>query len=599
MAIDHSMVQRARRDQIEARTWWAGCHKLISRLCDQLDTKVQRNGRATPDQKLAGYLEAILSNPQFVKDSRKSWVGKEWDKKEAAMRPRFYNAVKSVVLESQKALEAAADLRKPHLHYPLARIMKRKIIYHAGPTNSGKTYTAIERLKQAGPEGGLFCGPLRLLALEIYETLNTAGIYCNLYTGQDKREVPFATHTSCTIEMASMQREFDVAVIDEIQMVGNKQRGAAWTKALLGLRASEIHVCGGVEAVGLVRRLVTEAGDDFSVVTYERKTPLHASDTSLKGNYSAVQPGDCIVAFNKPDIFAIKKEIETSTKHRCCVVYGQLPSETRSYQAKLFNEDGSGYDILVASDAIGMGLNLNIRRIIFHTVLKRTNSTAVTQIEPTLLKQIAGRAGRLRSDWDFGEVTSYQQEDLPYIKEVLSKPLEPVQAAGIFPSVEQVEEFLEVLLEHDKMEGPYRLSSVIDRMVRISKLDKRYFMQEHDQMAVVADLLHKVHKMSLADRFEFCMAPLNTRDKGQVNVLASFAKAVSERKPTGLNVLLPGRDRIPKNVDQLGELCSSHNILDLYMWLSTRFPGFVEQVSKLAAAVPLRSPLLVNLPLIA
>lgn len=74
--------------------------------------------------------------------------------------------------------------------------------------------------------------------------------------------------------------------------------------------------------------------------------------------------------FHRADIFSIKREIEATTKHKCCVVYGQLPSETRSQQAKLFNTEGSGYDVLVASDAIGMGLNLNIRRVIFHTTLK-------------------------------------------------------------------------------------------------------------------------------------------------------------------------------------------------------------------------------------
>lgn len=76
--------------------------------------------------------------------------------------------------------------------------------------------------------GGLYCGPLRLLALEIYENLNRAGIYTNLTTGQEKRDVPAATHTSCTVEMVSLTSEYDVAVIDEIQMIGDKARGYAW-----------------------------------------------------------------------------------------------------------------------------------------------------------------------------------------------------------------------------------------------------------------------------------------------------------------------------------------------------------------------------------
>lgn len=93
-------------------------------------------------------------------------------------------------------------------------------------------------------------------------------------------------------------------------------------------------------------------------------------DESLRGDYSKVQPGDCIVAFAKADIFSIRRQIESKTPYKCAVIYGQLPPETRSLQARLFNEENTGYDILVASDAIGMGLNLNIRRTIFHTTMK-------------------------------------------------------------------------------------------------------------------------------------------------------------------------------------------------------------------------------------
>ena len=111
------------------------------------------------------------------------------------------------------------------------------------------------------------------------------------------------------------------------------------------------------------------------------------------------------MAFSKNDIFSIKAEIERLTPLKCCTVYGQLPSETRSTQARLFNDPNSGYDVLVASDAIGMGLNLNIRRIIFHTTMKRGAPVANKSgdkdvwIHPSYIKQIAGRAGRLSSEY--------------------------------------------------------------------------------------------------------------------------------------------------------------------------------------------------------
>jgi ATP-dependent RNA helicase SUPV3L1/SUV3 len=127
----------------------------------------------------------------------------------------------------------------------------------------------------------------------------------------------------------------------------------------MGVRAKEIHVCGGLEAENLVRNFASLCGDDYELNTYGRFNKLVVDSAPLnpRGDYSTVRPGDCIVAFNRNDIYAIRKEIEERTPHKCCVVYGNLPPETRAAQAKLFNDPDSGYDILVASDAIGLGLN--------------------------------------------------------------------------------------------------------------------------------------------------------------------------------------------------------------------------------------------------
>lgn len=131
---------------------------------------------------------------------------------------------------------------------------------------------------------------------------------------------------------------------------------------------------------------------------------ISISEESLQGDYSKVQKGDCIVAFSKNDLYSIKAEVERLTPHKCCLIYGQLPPETRSTQARLFNDENTGFDVLIASDAIGMGLNLNIRRIIFHTTMKRGGKVADRTgdmgvwLHPSFVKQIAGRAGRLSSE---------------------------------------------------------------------------------------------------------------------------------------------------------------------------------------------------------
>lgn len=125
-------------------------------------------------------------------------------------------------------------------------------------------------------------------------------------------------------------------------------------------------------------------------------------DTSLKGDYSNVRAGDCIVAFSKADLFSIRAQVEKLTPYKCAMIYGALPPETRSAQARLFNE-GKEVKILVASDAIGMGLNLNIRRIIFHTTLKHGGPhKGAYLVNPSAVKQIGGRAGRHASDYKIG-----------------------------------------------------------------------------------------------------------------------------------------------------------------------------------------------------
>ncbi len=265
--------------------------------------------------------------------------------------------------EKMNAQSRYFDLSSPEFYFPEAMLMKRRIVYHAGPTNSGKTYYALQRLQQARAEegGGIFLAPLRLLALEVYERLNSAGALCSLSTGQEQRDVPMATHLACTIEMFDERYAWDVAVVDEIQLIGDQNRGHSWTKAIMGLQAHEIHVCGSPAAIQTVQAIAKKMGDSFEVKRYERRTTLTIAESSLDSDYSNIQPGDCVVAFSRRDIYAIKHRIEEVTSLKCCVVYGNLPPLARSNQARRFNEPGTGYDVLVATDAIGLGLNLNIR----------------------------------------------------------------------------------------------------------------------------------------------------------------------------------------------------------------------------------------------
>lgn len=255
-----------------------------------------------------------------------------------------------------KDQERLADLRYPTEWYPATRAVQRKIVLHVGPTNSGKTYHALKRLEQA--KSGIYAGPLRLLAHEVYMRLNAKGKTCDLVTGDERAAQEGAVMQSCTVEMVPLNANVEVAVIDEIQMIGSKDRGWAWTQALLGLKAKEIHLCGEERSVPLIRELVASMGDEIEINTYKRLSPLKTMSTSLNGQLSNLRKGDCVVVFSRVGIHDMKKRIENLTQRRVAVVYGSLPPEIRAQQARLFNDPDNDYDILVASDAIGMGLNL-------------------------------------------------------------------------------------------------------------------------------------------------------------------------------------------------------------------------------------------------
>lgn len=210
------------------------------------------------------------------------------------------------------------DLSEPHLWYSNARTIRRNIICHVGGTNSGKTYTALTAL--AAAQNGVYCGPLRLLAWEVHETLLKKGVKCSLITGQERDYVEDGTHISCTVEMADLNTKFDVAVIDEAQLLGDESRGWAWTEAFLGLRAKEIHLCGSPAMLPIIRDLCKLTNDTISVNNYSRLTPLTVSAKSLR-SYKKIQAGDCIVGFGRKLLYDIKNEIEVANPGlRCCVI---------------------------------------------------------------------------------------------------------------------------------------------------------------------------------------------------------------------------------------------------------------------------------------
>lgn len=317
---------------------------------------------------------------------------------------------------------------RPETEFPKALEMKRHFVLHIGPTNCGKTYHALESLKQA--MNGVYLGPLRLLALEVYEKMNDAGIPCTMLTGEERIYTENSFITASTIEMLDIEQEYDIAVIDEAQMITDPDRGHSWTRAILGVQAKEIHVCMSPAAEKVVKHLISLCGDTEETNRYERKTKLECEDTPF-GFPEDVQEGDALIAFSKRAVLDIAGRLE-SEGIKASVIYGSLPPEIRRRQIHLFTTHQT--KVVVSTDAIGMGLNLPVRRIVFVQTTKFDGKeTGPLTVES--IHQIAGRAGRF-GIYDTGFVNAVGEENLKFIRENFAKQEAEVTKVSLgFPQV--------------------------------------------------------------------------------------------------------------------------------------------------------------------
>uniref|UniRef100_A0A672SQ01 ATP-dependent RNA helicase SUPV3L1, mitochondrial n=1 Tax=Sinocyclocheilus grahami TaxID=75366 RepID=A0A672SQ01_SINGR len=460
--------------------------------------------------------------------------------------PYFMRHAKQIfpMLDCIDDLRKISDLRVPANWYPEARAIQRKIVFHAGPTNSGKTYHAIQRFLAA--KSGVYCGPLKLLAHEIYEKSNDAGVPCDLVTGEERifvnPEGRPSGHIASTIEMCSVTTPC--------------------------LCVEEIHVCGEAAAVDFVTELMYTTGEEVEVHNYKRLTPFSVSNHAVE-LLDNLKPGDCIVCFSKNDIYSISRQIEVRGLE-CAVIYGSLPPGTKLAQAKKFNDPDDPCKILVATDAIGMGLNLSIRRIIFNSLVKPSvnekGERELDTISTSQALQIAGRAGRFSSVFKEGEVTTMQRDDLPVLKEILGKPVDPIETAGLHPTAEQIEMFAYHLPQAT-------LSNLIDIFVSLAQVDGLYFVCNIDDFKFLADMIQHI-PLNLRSRYVFCTAPINKKQAFVCTSFLKFARQFSRDEPLTFNwvcrhvnwPLAP-----PKNLKDLVHLEAVHDVLDLYLWLSYRF----------------------------
>ncbi|WCK52598.1 DEAD/DEAH box helicase [Aneurinibacillus sp. Ricciae_BoGa-3] len=327
----------------------------------------------------------------------------------------------------QEEKRLISEIFEPEYDFSIRRHIQYRL--HIGDTNTGKTYQALERMKQA--ESGLYLAPLRLLALEVFERLNSEGIACNLKTGEEAKKVEGALKNSCTVEMFHEKDHYEVIVIDEAQMIADKDRGFSWFKAITTANANEVHIIGSQNIKGMLHYLLE--GADINIREYRRDIPLEVEDKPFK--IKDVRRGDALICFSRNRVLQTAAKLEKDG-HKVSVIYGSMPPETRQKQIQWFIEGHS--KVIVATDAIGMGLNLPVRRVVFLENDKFDGSRRRT-LTSQEVKQIAGRAGR-KGIYDVGFVAF--SHDLKKMKRLLAQKDEPVRMFTIAPTKGVFERFL-------------------------------------------------------------------------------------------------------------------------------------------------------------
>ncbi|MEG1115475.1 MAG: helicase-related protein, partial [Janthinobacterium sp.] len=373
------------------------------------------------------------------------------------IRQRFNHAIERQQEEQHAArTRQSINLAEYPASFEMARRLPRRFIALLGPTNSGKTHRAMEALVKA--KSGIYLAPLRLLALENYERLQETAphgkpLAVSLVTGEERRVVDGATHVASTVEMLDTKTVVEVAVIDEIQMLADPDRGAAWTAAVCGAPAHTVYLVGAPEARRAIEALAERLDCPLEVHVLKRMAPLSMEPTAVR-KVRNLRRGDAVIAFSRREVL-MWRDMITETGLSVATVYGNLSPEVRRAQAQRFR-DGTA-DIVVGTDALAMGLNMPIARIVMTTCVKY-NGREEEEISAALARQIAGRAGRYGVHEE-GLVAGYDNETHEVMRALLKEKLHPLNTSGfaVAPSLEHL----------------HRISSVTGEL-SLSKLLRRF-----------------------------------------------------------------------------------------------------------------------------
>jgi ATP-dependent RNA helicase SUPV3L1/SUV3 len=477
------------------------------------------------------------------------------------IRQRLEHAVERDQEERHAArTKESINLAEYPASFEVASRMARRFIALLGPTNSGKTHKAMEALAQA--DSGVYLAPLRLLALENYERLQNVvradgePLAVSLITGEERRLADNATHVASTVEMLDSRNPVQVAVIDEIQMLADRDRGAAWTAAVCGAPASTVYLVGAPEARRAIEALAERLECPLEVHVLKRKAPLSMEPGAVR-KIRNLKRGDAVIAFSRREVL-MWRDMITETGLSVATVYGNLSPEVRRAQAERFREGQA--DIVVGTDALAMGLNMPIQRIVMTTAVKY-NGVEEEEISAALAKQIAGRAGRYGVHEE-GFVAGYDDDTHDIMRSLMKEKIPPVPASGfaVAPSLEQLHRIASVT-------GETSLVKLLRRFVHNIDVPDGFFYpritEEQNERAEWLDTLD----LTVAEKFTMSLVPISTRVPTLENAWTHWSQSLAKKKMCKLQP--HAQELFWQNLQEVEDTCRMYSA---YAWLGYRMP---------------------------
>ena len=392
---------------------------------------------------------------------------------------------------------------------------------------------------------------MRLLAYEVFDRLNAEGVACNLLTGEEYIPLEGARITAATIEMFNAMKSGDCVIIDEAQMLADADRGWAWTRALMESAAPEMHIIGPPTARNLMQVLASAAQIPCELVEHERLAPIALAERHF--TLESLPPSTILVAFSRQGVLDLKMKLERLGR-TVSVVYGSLPPEVRRRQADRF-ADGET-EICVATDAVGMGLNLPADVVCFCEVEKFDGKND-RRLLPSEVHQIGGRAGRYGMS-STGLIAATNKHDMRVIRELYDQTPPELTFARVAPTADDLSLI------------PGNLAEQLNQWAELKSIPEELraviTTADMDERIALAKMLsdEDIKKLGLASALQLVNAP--TRKATRAYWL-DCAYMILE----GFQIPLP--QDAPAPINDGGDLeATEYSIAcaDIYLWLSRR-----------------------------